>query len=67
VSTAKVLSPRLKFDDQIKKNVRIEHILREHYTRADMISRLATIKKKGLYHSIIYIILKNPVLAVTNA
>jgi len=31
------------------KNVQIEHIRREHNTRADMLSWLATIKKKGLH------------------
>jgi len=41
-------------------NVKIEHICREHNTRADMLSRLATVKKKGLHRSIIYINLKNP-------
>ena len=42
------------------KNVQIEHIRREHNVKADMLSRLATVKKKGLHQSIIYINLKNP-------
>jgi len=40
-------------------NVRIKHIRREHNTIADIFSRLATVKKKGLHRSIIYINLKN--------
>jgi len=42
------------------KNVQIEHIHREHSSRANMLSRLAIVKKKGLHRSIIYVNLKNP-------
>jgi len=42
------------------KKVQIEYILREHNDRADMLSRLATTKKKGLHRSVIYVVLKNP-------
>ncbi|XP_068498111.1 uncharacterized protein [Phaseolus vulgaris] len=41
-------------------NVRIEHIIREHNTEANMLSWLETVKKKGLQRSINYINLKNP-------
>jgi len=45
------------------KNVHIEHIQREHDVRADMLSRLATTKKKGLQRSVIYVILRNPTVS----
>ena len=44
-----------KFDE-----VTIQHICREHNTRADTLSRLTTTKKKGLHRSIIYVTLTNP-------
>jgi len=44
------------------KNVQIEHIGREHNVRVNMLSRLATVKKKRLHRSVIYINLKNPIV-----
>jgi len=35
------------------KNVQIEHIRLEHNVKANMLSRLATVKKKGLHRSVI--------------
>jgi len=43
-------------------NVQIKHIRCEHNAKADMLSRLATTKKKGLHRSVIYVILKNPIV-----
>ena len=40
--------------------VTIQHIRREHNTRADMLFRLATAKKKGLHRSVIYVTLIKP-------
>ena len=42
------------------KSVQIEHIQCEHNVRADMLSKLATTKKKRLHHLVIYVVLKNP-------
>jgi len=39
--------------------VTIQHIRQEHNTWADMLSRLATAKKKGLHWSVIYLTLSN--------
>jgi len=41
------------------KNVQIELIRREHNARADMLSQLARVRKKGLHWSVIYINLEN--------
>ena len=41
------------------KNVQIEHIQQEHNVKFDMLSRLATVKKKGLHRSVIYINIRN--------
>jgi len=44
-----------KFDE-----VTIHHIRREHNTRADTLSCLATTRKKGLHRSVIYITMTKP-------
>jgi len=38
----------------------IQRIRREQNARDDMLSRLATVKKKGLHQSVIYVTLNNP-------
>ena len=44
-----------KFDE-----VSIQHVRWENNTRADALSRLATVRKKGLHRSIIYVTLAKP-------